>query len=90
MQINGVLYEKGQEPESAAPFVYGDIKDYRSMATGEVISGRAQHRDHLRRHGLIELGNEKLPTHTPPKQDRTANKRTIAAILDQRYHRKVR
>ena len=29
------------------------------MATGEWISSRSHHRDHLKRNGLIEIGNEK-------------------------------
>lgn len=50
-----------------APFVVADISPYQSMATGEQIGGRAQHRDHLKRHGLIELGNEKIKPWEPPK-----------------------
>lgn len=50
---------------SVAGYVIPDIQPYRSMQTGEVIGGRKQHRDHLKQHGLIEVGNEKLP---PRKQ----------------------
>jgi hypothetical protein len=42
----------------AAPAIIGDIAPYRSMRTGELIAGRAQHRDHLRQHGLVEVGND--------------------------------
>lgn len=42
----------------SGPFVMGDITPYRSMATGEIIGGRRQHREHLRQHRLIEIGNE--------------------------------
>ena len=45
--------------EVTAPMVIPDIAGYKSMATGEWISSRSQHRDHLKRHGLIEIGNEK-------------------------------
>lgn len=45
-------------PPPKAPMVISDIAPYRSMRTGEVIKGRAQHREHLRAHGLIEIGNE--------------------------------
>lgn len=37
-----------------------DMKPYKSMITGEMIEGRASHREHLRRHGCIEVGNEKI------------------------------
>lgn len=38
--------------------VIKDIEPYRSTITREVIGGRRQHRDHLRAHKCIELGNE--------------------------------
>ena len=47
-----------ETPPAAAPAVVADIAPYRSMRTGERIAGRAQHREHLRRHGLVEVGNE--------------------------------
>ena len=46
-------------PASAAPMIVGDIAPYRSMRTGERIAGRAQHRAHLKRWGLEEVGNER-------------------------------
>lgn len=51
-----------------APMVAVDIAPYRSMATGEMITSRSQHRSHLKQHGLIEVGNEKIkpaPTRIP-------------------------
>lgn len=52
-------------------FVMGDIQPYKSMITGEIIHGRRQHREHLRQHGCIEVGNEKLTPKapTPPRRD---------------------
>lgn len=41
-----------------APMVMGDIQPYQSMATGEMITSRSRHREHLKQHGLIEVGNE--------------------------------
>lgn len=59
VQIDGVLYEKGTEPERAhAPMVMPDIKPYKSMIDGSVITSRSRHREHLRAHGCIEIGNE--------------------------------
>lgn len=40
--------------------VIGDIEPYQSVVTKEVIGGRRQHREHLRQHGLIERGNERM------------------------------
>lgn len=40
--------------------VIPDIQPYRSIMTGERIRGRAHHREHLKQHGVIEVGNEKV------------------------------
>lgn len=48
------------EKHADGPMVIPDIEPYRSVIDGSVISGRRQHRDHLRAHGCIEVGNEKL------------------------------
>lgn len=55
--------------EPASPMVMPDIEPYVSMADGSVINSRSQHRAHLRQHGCIEVGNEKLqatPMPDPP------------------------
>lgn len=44
--------------ESNAPMIMGDIKPYQSMVTGEEITSRSKHREHLRQHGMVEVGNE--------------------------------
>lgn len=44
-----------------APLIIRDIDSYRSTITGEMISGRREHRDHLKAHGCIEVGNEYIP-----------------------------
>ena len=60
VQIEGVLYEKGTEPHGEGHLVMPDIKPYKSMKTGEMITSRSKHREHLKKHGLQELGNEPL------------------------------
>lgn len=44
-----------------------DIAGYRSVVTGQWIGSRSTHRAHLRQHGLIEVGNERLPARAPAK-----------------------
>ena len=60
-------------PHANGPTVIPDIEPYQSVIDGSIISGRRQHRDHLRAHGCIEVGNEKLKAkdHTvlPPVMD---------------------
>ena len=38
--------------------VMPDIEPYKSQVDGSMIMGRRQHREHLKRHGCIEVGNE--------------------------------
>ena len=64
-----------------APYIMGDIPPYKSMITGEQISGRAQHRAHLRQHGCIEVGNEKLTPHKTINPSREDYRRSVAAVM---------
>ena len=52
---------EARRAEQRGPMIITDIEPYRSVATGEVVSGRRQHRDMLRAHGLVEVGNERFP-----------------------------
>lgn len=45
----------------AGPMVMQDIAPYKSAVDGSVIGGRRQHREHLRAHGCVEVGNEFKP-----------------------------
>lgn len=42
----------------SAPMVMSDMQPYKSMIDGRMITSRSQHRDHLKAHGCIEVGNE--------------------------------
>ena len=66
--------------------VIQDIKPYKSMVTGETISSRSAHREHLRRHKLVEIGNE-TEAHMKeaakkPEIDNSARKAQIAEMLN--------
>ena len=60
-----VVQNQSRSDVVKSPMVIRDIEPYRSMVTGEMITGRRQHRDHLRAHNCIEVGNEKPKAHTP-------------------------
>ena len=51
-----------------APLVHGDIQPYISQIDGREITSRSKHREHLKAHGCIEVGNEKVSPKpiTPP------------------------
>ena len=48
-----------------------DIEPYRSMVDGTMVSSRSAHRDHLRKHDCIEIGNEEFGPR--PRPDITAD-----------------
>lgn len=40
------------------PMIMGDIGEYTSTLDGTRITSRSQHRDHMRQHGVIEVGTQ--------------------------------
>lgn len=46
-------------PRAAGPYINPDIRPYESVITGETITSRSKHREHLKRHNCIEVGSEK-------------------------------
>lgn len=59
VQLDGKLYEKGvDEMPRLVADVIPDIEPYQSQITGEWITSRSQHREHLAKHGYVEVGND--------------------------------
>ena len=88
VQINGVLYERGLEPVADGPMIMPDIAPYRSMMDGSIITSRSAHREHLRRHGCVEIGND-LPEPKPhgiPDVNPEGRKELIRAQIDAMSH----
>lgn len=67
-----VPIEEYQRPVNNSAMVMPDIKPYKSVITGETIGSRSTHREHLRVHNCVEVGNEFV---RPPKPDITAGLR---------------
>lgn len=60
-------------PEPTADYhVMPDIKPYRSMIDGREVTSRSRHREHLRAHDCVEIGNDSSlyrkpkPLESPP------------------------
>lgn len=67
----------------STPYIQPDNVCYKSMVTGEMITSRTAHKNHLREHKLIEVGNEKpRPRNTDiPKAEKWALRKEIAERL---------
>lgn len=63
-----VLIDERNQTNDAGYYVMGDIQPYQSMIDGSYIESRSKHRQHLKAHGCIEVGNEKqqVKAPTPP------------------------
>lgn len=79
IQRNGVLVEVGADyvPEPRSSMIMPDIKPYRSMADGSLITSRSKHREHLRAHGCVEIGNETKHLRPQPMQSPPGLKESI-------------
>ena len=75
--------EKQEMTYREAPMVQSDIQGYVSQIDGSWIDSRSKHRNHLKQHRMIELGND-VPMRQPEpqvsKQSQEARKRQIAEL----------
>jgi hypothetical protein len=73
--------EEYQRPTATFHYVMPDIAGYTSMVDGSWISSRSHHRNHLRQHNCIEVGNEKI---TPPQRqpDKTMKQDILRAMYE--------
>lgn len=51
-------YYANQPATSGGVLIFDDIQPYKSMITGEMISSRRKHSQHLRQHNMVETANE--------------------------------
>lgn len=71
-----------------AAYVADDIKPYRSMVDGRVISSRSAHRDHLKAHRLVEVGNETKYLQPKPLAPPPGLKETIIRVANEKLRSK--
>jgi hypothetical protein len=85
IQIDGVLHEVALDyvpPPRESAHVMGDIKPYRSQIDGTVITSRSRHREHLKQHGCIEVGNDSaLGKQRPALESPPGRKELIARLV---------
>ena len=91
---DGSLVEVGSDWTSEPAHDYHimpDIKPYRSMIDGREINSRSRHREHLRDHGCIEVGNDSsLSKPRPPLTSPPGLKEKIIRAVNQVEERERR
>jgi hypothetical protein len=97
VQIDGELHEVVDgyfEPKTH--MVQGEIQPYKSMITGEMITSRKQHRDHLKKHGMREVGNEVSYVSKQPDFDTSPQRRKelirvqVDSMTDSRFRQALK
>lgn len=63
--------------------VITDLQPYKSPLDGKWITTRSDHRKHMREHGVIEVGNEKLTRPATKPYDPKTLKQDIAQAINQ-------
>jgi len=78
------------EPRTTDWRVMPDIQPYKSMIDGREITSRSRHREHLKAHGCIEIGNETKYMNKPKGELRSPEglKRQIAEIANEKLRRR--
>lgn len=74
---DGKFVVKGERLRADGLQIVPDIQPYQSMITGERIRSRSHHRDHLKDHGCIEVGNEKMEAPKPVERMNSDQRRRM-------------
>lgn len=83
--IDGEMVEiTGDREPTRSHQVMPDIAPYQSTVTGEMITSRSAHREHLKAHSLVEVGNETKYLQPKPKQLPPGLKQRIIEIANSR------
>lgn len=72
----------GARSDLACPRIISDNLEFKSMVDGTPITSRSQYREHLKRHGYIELGND-IPKPESKEAKARKQRKSIQADLRQ-------
>jgi len=79
--------EKQEMTYREAPAVQSDISGYVSQIDGSWIDSRSKHRNHLKQHRMIELGNDVPKNHKPIEISRKSNEARKRQIAEMAYQK---
>jgi len=77
--------EKQEMTHREAPMVMSDIEGYVSQVDGSWIKSRSHHRNHLKEHRMIELGNDVPLQHKKIEVSRKSNEARKQQIAELAY-----
>lgn len=91
VQINGELVEVGDDyvPDVRQTHqIMPDIQPYTSMIDGSLITSRSHHREHLKAHNCVEVGNDSSLYKRPqPRQSPPGLKQTLIDVANSKLRR---
>lgn len=76
---------KQKQPIRQASMIQSDIQGYISQVDGSWIDSKSKHRDHLKRHRMVEIGNEVQTTQRGVEIQNTEQRKR--AIAEQVYQK---
>jgi len=79
--------EKQEMTFREAPMVQSDIGGYVSQIDGSWIDSRNKHRNHLKQHRMIELGNDVPMQHKKIELSRQSNEKRKRQIAEMAYEK---
>jgi len=79
--------EKQEMTFREAPMVQSDIGGYVSQIDGSWIDSRSKHRNHLKQHRMIELGNDVPMQHKKIELSRQSNEKRKRQIAEMAYEK---
>ena len=79
--------EKQEMTFREAPMVQSDIGGYVSQIDGSWIDSRSKHRNHLKQHLMIELGNDVPMQHKKIELSRQSNEKRKRQIAEMAYEK---
>jgi hypothetical protein len=79
--------EKQNQPKQLTHMIQSDIEGYVSQVDGSWITSRSHHRNHLKQHRMIELGNDVPTQHKPIEISRKSNEIRKRQIAEMAYEK---
>jgi len=77
--------DASKRSDLSMPQIILDRVEYKSPITGEMITSRSSHKEHLKVHDCIELGNEKIDTASAEEKTARAAKASLAEDIKEAY-----